>query len=261
MQLDGIFQAEINKYFLKKEIEKICEQTKIPPINIKYENLCRVDALAESHTNTIIFNNCLLNGTSIYKSFNTKELQVLIQSVVAHEVEHLRQYQNNIDMINTPSGLGEHHIIINKETKYSFSKLSLYIKGCSNKFLYSVYVLQPNEYLTFQKGISVLKNNLQVINVDKFQSRIYAIDNAISFIKQHFDVEDPVQEISNALMNLYDGGNRECSEGIQDLVIRCAICSYEDEEDYGVDKVSILLDDNYVKTLEKSKIKQEERER
>lgn len=66
-------------------------------------------------------------------------------------------------------------------------------------------------------------------------------------------MEDPVQEISNALMNLYDNGNRECREGIQDLVIRCAICSYEDKNDFGTDKISLLLGEKYEQSLKEQK--------
>ena len=80
------------------------------------------------------------------------------------------------------------------------------------------------------------------------------IKNANDIMTLYFGQKDFVEEIKNSLLTLYDGKPREYSEEIFDLVERCAICSYIDKEDYGVDRTSLFLNDKYkTELLEKNK--------
>lgn len=75
------------------------------------------------------------------------------------------------------------------------------------------------------------------------------IENANNILTLYFGQKDFVEEIKNSLLTLYDGKPREYSEEIFDLVERCAICSYIDKEDYGVDRISLFLNNKYKSDL------------
>lgn len=236
-----IIRVIIGKRYINTQINALCKEMNLPLPDICYKELGPLDSEIEYHSNTITFNINLLQGTSLYKYLSYRERNIIILSTIYHELTHLKQYIENIEKPISPISLGIYQpVVINKNNEY----MSLYIKGNSNPYMKSVYMLQPNEYEAFTKGLEILKRN-------NFQNeiRINAINYSISFIKEQFNIENPVQEISNALMNLYDNGNRECSEEIMDLVTRCAICSYQDKEDYGVDKISLFLGENYEKSL------------
>lgn len=236
-----IIRVIIGKRYINTQISSLCKEMNLPLPNICYKELGYLDSEIEYHSNTITFNINLLQGTSLYKYLSYHERNIIILSTIYHELTHLKQYIENIGNPISPISLGTcQPVVINGNNEY----MSLYIRGDNNPYMKSVYILQPNEYEAFSKGLEILiKNNFQN------EIRVNVISHAVSFIREKFNIEKPVQEISNALMNLYDNGNRECSEEIMDLVTRCAICSYHDKEDYGTDKISIFLGENYEKSL------------
>ena len=234
------------KRLIEKEVRYLCLLNNIEKPQIKYKNLGYKDAIFNAEINEIIFNLNMINETGAYEYIS--DIGIHILSVVYHEIEHVKQSQF---LIFNPTSLGliqpivELNIENNEDTINKNLKASLYIRNNFNKYMQNVYVLQPNEYEAFTKSVEVLEmyhSNNERINV---------IKDAISFIKDTFKIENPVQEISNSLMNLYDGGNRYCSSQIFDLVKRCAICSYSEVQDYGVDRTTLFLGKNYEEMIKK----------
>ena len=183
MVLNKTLQIINNKQYVKKQVQILCNIYQLPCVNIKYASLRKADAIAELENNTIVFNIDLLSGDGIYEYLNTQDIMIVLKSTIFHEIEHLKQYYEHIKTLKNPTGLGSNNLIIKNKTNYPYQYMSLYIKGSQNNFLRAVYILQPNEYQAFQKGIVALKESLQESETEKFKNRLCIIDNAISFLR------------------------------------------------------------------------------
>lgn len=232
------------KQLVRNEVKLFCKNNNLPIPDIKFdflENLYGYTYYNSNNKLCICFDMNLLNDK--YKDSNA-----ILLSTIHHELKHIEQRINkNVPLEIT---LGISNFIISIYKNNSTWKSSLYIHELfgSSELSDAVYVLQPCEIKAFSAG-----NEIQNKTNIKSLEMLNKIKNANDIMTLYFGQKDFVEEIKNSLLTLYDGKPREYSEEIFDLVERCVICSYIDKEDYGVDRISLFLNNKYKSDLLKKK--------
>ncbi len=233
------------KSLIRNEAKEISKSLNITVPNIIFEDLN--NAYGEAYYN---LKNELCISIDVFElNKNNPKSGSKILATIYHEFKHILQ---NLD-INKPKeiqiGIDRELVTINRNGKDYISSLYIQETAQTNKLLNSVYVLQPCEYEAFMAGKSII----DLVNIEYNKSKLQ-IEKAMNIMSLYFGKKDFLEEIKNSLLTLYDGNPREYSEEIFDLVERCAICSYIDKEDYGVDRTSLFLNDKYkTELLEKNK--------
>lgn len=239
------------KTFIRRELKEISKSLNMTMPNIIFEDLN--NAYGEAYYN--LKNELCISIDEFELNKNDLKSGSNILATIHHEFKHILQ---NID-INKPKeiqiGIDHEIVTINKNGKDYVSSLYIRETAQENKLLNSVYVLQPCEYEAFMVGKSIVDS----LHIEYNKSRLQ-IENALNIMTLYFDKKDFVEEIKNSLLTLYDGKPREYSEEVFDLVGRCAICSYIDKEDYGVDRTLLFLNDNYQKELLEKKLQKSQNE-
>lgn len=233
------------KQLVKSEIKILCRIKGLQMPDIKF------DFLNDSYGYTYYESKdklCICFDMNLLKD-NYKDSNAILLATIYHEMTHVEQKLNKNVPIEITLGVSNFVTSIHKHNQNW--KSSLYIRQISNNFELSdaMYVLQPCEFEAFSAS-DMVQNRTHIISLEMLNR----IKNANNTMTKFLGEKNFVEEIKNSLLTLYDGKPRDYSEEIFDLVERCAICSYIDKEDYGVDRISLFLNDNYQKELLEKKL-------
>lgn len=232
------------KQLVRNEVKLFCKNKNLPIPDIKFdflENLYGYTYYNSNNKLCICFDMNLLNDK--YKDSNA-----ILLATIHHELKHIEQRTNKNVPLEITLGLSNFIVSIYKNNNTWKSSLYIHELFGSSELSDAVYVLQPCEIEAFSAG-----NEIQNKTNIKSLEMLNKIKNANDIMTLYFGQKDFVEEIKNSLLTLYDGKPREYSEEIFDLVERCAICSYIDKEDYGVDRISLFLNNKYKSDLLKKK--------
>lgn len=238
----SVFQK---KQLVKNEVKIFCRNKDLPIPDIKFdflENLYGYTYYNSNNKLCICFDMNLLNDR--YKDSNA-----ILLATIHHELKHVEQKTNKDIPLEITLGICNFIVSICKNDKIWKSSLYIHELFGSSELSDAVYVLQPCEIEAFSAGDDIQnKTNIKSLEM------LSKIKNANNILTLYFGQKDFVEEIKNSLLTLCDGKPREYSKEIFDLVERCAICSYIDKEDYGIDRTSLFLNDKYkTELLEKKK--------
>lgn len=229
---------------LQDFIKSFCKQHNMPIPKLKFEDMIS-DGTAYYKENIIVLNAKYL-CLNLFVRYQ-KEIGLECILSLYHELIHCKQYYEYQKSICSEafkinySDVTKEIFINNEKHNISFLIESDYI---NNRLYKAVYILQPIEFDAYFGTNEKYKEIVQEVGTFAYQNNIKW---AIEIIHSYFHCKDPVTEIQNAMMNLWDNGNRPCSEDIFDLVKRCAACSVPKE--YGVDKSIYLLGNAYQESL------------